>query len=67
MKEADPTEGVRLVITNEKGFHLEFWKPQVDDKIHLWQTLYDEEDVYVMSFNRHDIANMIYQLESMLE
>ena len=35
MKEVDPTEGVRVVITNEKGFHVEFWSTKVDDKIRM--------------------------------
>ncbi len=60
-------EGARLILTNDKGFHIELYKPLEDDRIHVWQTLYDQEDVYVMAMTRHDIANMIYQLETMLE
>lgn len=67
MERVDPTEGTRLVLSNAKGFHLEIWKPKADNKIHVWQTMYGEEDVYIMSMTRHDVADMIYQLETMLE
>lgn len=66
-KETDYTKGTRLVITNEKGFHIEIWKPDVDDKAHVWQRMYGEEEIYVMTLSRQDIADMIYQLETMLE
>jgi len=65
--ETDYTKGTRLVLTNDKGFHLEIWKPDVQDKAHVWQKMYGEEDVYVMSITREDIADMIYTLETMLE
>lgn len=67
MREVDPTEGTRLVLTNENGFHLEIWKSKLDEKIHVWQTMYGGEDVYIMSMTRHDVADIIYQLETMLE
>lgn len=65
--ETDPTLGTRLVISNDKGFHLEIWKPDADTKAHIWQKMYGEEELYVMAITRDDIADMIYQLETMLE
>jgi hypothetical protein len=66
MQDYEP-KGTRLILTNEKGFHLEIWKAVEDDNIHVWQSLYGNEDVYVMSMTRHQVADIIYKLETMLE
>ena len=50
---------------NGSGFEIIFEKEDGVDDIRVWQLLYGES-VYVMSIDRHKLADLIYNLEDLL-
>jgi hypothetical protein len=54
-----------ISISNGSGFEIIFEKEDGVDDIRVWQLLYGES-VYVMSIDRHKLADLIYNLEDLL-
>jgi hypothetical protein len=55
-----------LTMTNEEGFCLDFEQLEGMDEVRIFQRLYGET-VYVMTMDRHKVADLIYKLEDFLE
>lgn len=63
---APDKETKTLNLKNGEGFELVFEKQEDKDDVYVWQKLYGEV-VFIMSFDRHTLGDMIYALEDMLE
>jgi len=54
-----------LSLSNGSGFEIVFEKQEGFDDVRVWQKLYGET-VFIMSIDRHKLADLIYNLEDLL-
>jgi hypothetical protein len=54
-----------ISLSNNNGFEIIFEKQEGFDDIRVWQKLYGET-VFIMSVDRHDLADLLYNLEDLL-
>lgn len=52
-------------VSNSSGFEIVFEKQEGFDDIRVWQKLYGET-VFIMSIDRHEFADLLYNLEDLL-
>lgn len=58
-------EVVEVSLSNSNGFEIIFEKQEGFDDIRVWQNLYGET-VFIMSVDRHKLADLLYNLEDLL-
>tara|TARA_B110000908_G_C10211185_1_gene430324 strand:+ start:209 stop:418 length:210 start_codon:yes stop_codon:yes gene_type:complete len=64
--DSSPKKEVKEVsLSNGEGFELLIEKEEDREDVRVWQKIYGET-VFVMTIDRHSLADLIYALEDML-